>query len=128
MIVYAQTSGQHSTNNANWTAIPNLSVTLPRGVGESALLVLNVPNPYAQGNNYPGGNFGLQVNGTVQSPVATFTYNEQNPPSTGRIPTTLSVVVPLSQTADSSVVAVWSGVRGSTVIIDSPATLTAVIA
>jgi hypothetical protein len=90
-------------------------------------LILNVPNPYASGNNYPGGNFGLQVNGTLQSPFASFTYNEQNPPSTGRIPTTLCAVVPLSQTGASTVVAVWSGVRGSTVHIDSPATLTAII-
>jgi hypothetical protein len=60
--------------------------------------------------------------------VACFTYNEQNPVSFGRIPTTLAVVVPLNSAAVSAVAAVWSGIRGSTVIIDSPATLTAVIA
>jgi hypothetical protein len=127
MIVYAQTTGTQTTNSASWVPMPGLTVKLPEGVGEQAWLTLNVPNPYATGNNYPGGNFGLQVNGTLQSPFASFTYNEQNPPSTGRIPTTLCAVVPLSQTGGVTVVAVWSGVRGSTVHIDSPATLTGIV-
>ncbi len=116
MLIFAQTTGTQTTNSGNWTAIPGLAITLPRGVADSVLLILNVPNPYATGNDYPGGNFGLQVDGTVQSAFAAFTYNEQVPPSTGRIPTTLRVV------------AVWNGIRGSTVHIDSPPTLTAVIA
>ena len=128
MIVYAQSSGQQSTNSGSWTPIPGLAIMLPRGVGNSALLILNIPNPYAQGTNNPGGNFGLQVNGEVLSAFACFTYNEQVPPSTGRVPTTLSIVTPLSNSGPTSVMAVWSGVRGSTVRIDSPATLTGVIA
>jgi hypothetical protein len=91
------------------------------------LLILNVPNPYATGNNFPGGLFGLQVNGAMLAPTACFTYNEAVPVSTGRIPTTLTTVVSLNSSEDVSVVAVWSGVRGSTVHIDSPASLTAVI-
>jgi mannose-binding lectin len=82
--------------------------------------------PYATGNNYPGGTFGISVNGTVSPVVASFTYNEQQPASTGRIPTTLVVAVPLSQAGPQTIQAVWYGVRGSTVIIDSPATLSAV--
>jgi hypothetical protein len=128
MIISAQTSGNHNTNSGSWTPMPGLAIKLPRGVGDSVLLILNVPNPYATGNNYPGGNFGIEVNGVVQNAIATFTYNEQVPPSTGRVPTTLTVVTQLSQTADSAVQAVWSGVRNSTVNIDSPATLTAVLA
>jgi hypothetical protein len=127
MIIGAQTSGNQSTNSGSWTPIPGLAIKLPEGVSDSALLILNVPNPYAQGNDFPGGNFGLQVNGQVQPVFATFTYNEQVPTSTGRIPTTLCAVVPLSASGALAVVAVWSGVRGSTVNIDSPATLTAVI-
>jgi hypothetical protein len=92
------------------------------------LLILNVPNPYAQGTQNPGGNFGLQVNGEVLSTFACFTYNEQVPPSTGRVPTTLSVVTPLSKSGPTSVIAVWSGVRDAIVRIDSPATLTGIIA
>ncbi len=72
MIVSAQSSGNQSTNSGSWTPIPGLAINLPRGVGEQALLILNVPNPYAQGNSNPGGNFGLQVNGAVQSAFASF--------------------------------------------------------
>ncbi len=128
MIVHAQSSGQQGTNRGSWMPIPGLAITLPRGVGDSAVLILNIPNPYPQGTNNPGGNFGLQVNGEVLSAFACFTYNEQVPPSTGRVPTTLSVVTPLSNSGPTSVMAVWSSVRGSTVRIDSPATLTGIIA
>ena len=78
MIIAAQSSGTQQTNSQSWTPIPGLAITLPRGVGEQALVILNVPNPYAKGSDFPGGSFGVQVNGTVQSPVAVFTYNEQN--------------------------------------------------
>jgi mannose-binding lectin len=126
MITYAQTSGNLSTNSSSWTPIPGLSLKVPGGIGEAVLLILNVPNPYASGNNFPGGNFGIQVNGQIQGPIASFTYNEQVPPSTGRIPTTLCVPIQLSSQNPLAVTAVWSGVRNSTVHLDSPATLTAV--
>jgi len=127
MIISAQTSGTLSTNSGSWTPIPGLAIKLPRGVNDNVLLILNVPNPYASGNNFPGGNFAIQVDGKVLGPYASFTYNEQAPPSTGRIPTTLTTPVALNQDADLKVEAVWSGVRGSTVHIDSPATLTAIV-
>jgi hypothetical protein len=126
MIISAQSSGPQSTNSSAWTAMPQLSIKIPGGVGETILLILNVPNPYASGNNYPGGNFGIEVNGTLQAATATFTYNEQQPPSTGRIPTTLCVPYLVNSTQPLTVTAVWSNVRGSTVHIDSPATLSAV--
>jgi mannose-binding lectin len=126
MIISAQSSGSQSTNNSAWTAMPGLSLKIPGATGDTVLLILNVPNPYASGNNYPGGNFGIQVNGTLQPATATFTYNEQQPPSTGRIPTTLCVPYVINSTQASTVTAVWQNVRGSTVHIDSPATLSAV--
>jgi hypothetical protein len=106
--------------------MPGLSLTIPGGVGETVLLILNVPNPYATGTSNPGGNFGIQVNGTVQAAYASFTYNEANPPSTGRIPTTLCVPYAVNTKDPLTITAVWSNVRGSTVHIDSPATLSAV--
>lgn len=126
MIISVQTTGNLSTNSASWTPIPGLALKLPEGVDTTWLVILNVPNPYATGNNFPGGNFGIQVNGQVQSQFATFTYNEGQPQSTGRIPTTLCVPVQLSAQGPSAVVAVWSGVRNSTVHIDSPTSLSAV--
>jgi mannose-binding lectin len=123
---YAQTSGTHSTNSGSFVPIPGLSITIPEGVGTTAIIILNLPNPFAQGNNFPGGTVGISVNGTVSPVQATFTYNEQSPPSTGRIPTTLVVGVPLGN-KPQTVLGMWFGVRGSNVIIDSPATLTAIL-
>ena len=126
MAMYAQTSATQSTTGGSFVAIPGLSVTLPEGVDTTAIVILNLPNPYAQGNNFPGGTVGISINGTMSPVQATFTYNEQNPVSTGRIPTTLVVGVPLGQNVQT-VHGMWYGVRGSKVIIDSPATLTAIL-
>ncbi len=126
MAMYAQTSGTQSTTSGSFVAIPGLSITLPEGVDTTAIVILNLPNPYAQGNNFPGGVLGISVNGAVSPVQASFTYNEQSPVSTGRIPTTLVVGVPLGQKAQT-VQGLWFGVRGSKVIIDSPATLTAIL-
>jgi mannose-binding lectin len=126
MALYAETRGTHSTNSANFVPIPGLSITLPEGVGTTAIVTLNVPNPFAQGNNFPGGTFGILVNGNVSPVQAVFSYNEQKPQSTGRIPTTLVVGVPLTQAkGGQQVQAVWFGIRGSTVIMDTPSTLSA---
>jgi mannose-binding lectin len=126
MAIYAQTSGNHSTSSGSFVPIPGLSVTIPEGVGASALIILNLPLPYATGNDYPGANVGISVNGAVSSVVGGFTYDMQAPQSYGRMPTTLVVNVPLAG-KPQAVAAVWSGVRGSTVIIDTPATLTAIL-
>jgi hypothetical protein len=126
MVLYAQTSGTHSTTSGTFVAIPGLDITIPEGVNATAIVILNLPMPYAQGNNYPGGALGIAVNGTASPVTASFSYNEQNPPSTGRIPTTLVVGVPLTD-KPQTVTGMWFGVRGSKVIIDSPATLTAIL-
>jgi|HubBroStandDraft_1064217.scaffolds.fasta_scaffold00011_62 hypothetical protein len=127
ILTYAQTTGSLSTSSSTWTPIPGLAIKLPRAVERSALVILNIPNPYARGEDFPGGDFGLQVDGTLLGPYASFTYSEQRPASFGRMPTTLSVVVPLSGDHEVAVVAVWSGIRGSTVNLDSPATLTGLL-
>lgn len=126
MANYVQVSGPLQTNSATWTPIPGLTLTIPEGVGIEAIVIVNLPNPYATGNNYPGGNIGVSVNGSVLPMSACFTYDSQQPQSTGRKPTTLVVGVPLAQ-APQQVQAVWSGVRGSTVIIDSPASMTVIM-
>ena len=126
MALYAQTAGTLSTNSGSFTPMKGLSLTIPEGVGTIAIITLNVPNPYATGNENPGGTFGLTVNGAVSPVVATFTYSEPVPISSGRVPTTLVVGIPLANAAQT-IQAVWAGVRGSNVIIDSPATLSAVL-
>lgn len=124
MALYAQTSGTLSTNSGTFTPIQGLNLTIPEGVGTTAIITLNVPNPYATGTDIPGGMFGVTINGKVSPVVASFTYNE-TPSSFGRIPTTLVVGIPLGNAAQT-IQAVWAGVRGSTVIIDSPASLSSV--
>lgn len=124
MALYAQTSGTQSTNSGTFVAIPGLTLTIPEGVDDNAIVIVNLPNPYATGNNYPGAAIGISVNGTVSPVFASFTYNDQAPASSGRIPTTLVVAIPLTS-ATQTVNAVWYGIRGSTVIIDTPATMTA---
>jgi hypothetical protein len=126
MALYAQTTGTQTTNSGSFVPIPGLSLTIPEGVDTSALVILNLPMPYAIGNNYPGAAIGISVNGTVSPVVGGFTYNEPVPPSTGRIPTTLVVSVPLGDNPQT-VQGVWLGVRGSTVVIDTPATLSAIL-
>ncbi len=126
MALYAQTSGTQQTNSATLVPIPGLSLTIPEGVGSSALVTLNLPNPYASGDNFPGGFFGISVNGALSPVVGCFTSSVQNPTDTGRSPTTLIISVPLAN-APQAIVALWSGVRGSTAIIDTPATLSAIL-
>jgi mannose-binding lectin len=126
MGLYAQSSGTQSKNSGTFVPMPDLCFTIPEGVGTSALVILNVPNPYAMGKEFPGGTFGISVAGAVSSVQAVFTYNEQVPVSAGRIPTTLVVSVPLGN-KPQVIQAMWFGVRGSTVIIDTPATLSGVL-
>ena len=106
-----------------------LSLTLPAILGNynQALVTLTVPNPYATGSNFPGGMFGISLDGTVLAPFAAFTYIQQAPPSFGRVPTTLAVMVQLTGMTQA-VSAQWASIRNSNVIIDSPASLSAVIA
>ncbi len=125
-VLYAQTSSTLSTNASQFTPIPGLTVVLPEGVDLLALVVLNLPNPYAEGNNFPGATLGISVNGTVSPVQASFTYGVQAPVSFNRMPTTLVVGIRLTSKLQS-VQALWYGVRGSTVIIDSPSTLSAFI-
>ena len=122
--LFAQTSGTHTTNSTSFVPIPGLTFKLPEGVGTNMIVILNLPNPYATGNDYPGGVFAINVDGKQQAPVASFSYSVQN--GNNRIPTTLIVSVPLTM-QPQTVQAMWQNVRGSTVVIDSPATLTGLL-
>jgi len=127
MALYAQSSGTHDTTSQTFVAIPGLSITLPEGVGTMAIVTLNLPQPYSTGNNYPCGVFRVTVDGKLNDVEGSFTYSEQSPPGSWRGPTTVVVGVPLAM-KPQVIQAVWHGVRGSKVIIDSPATLSAILA
>ena len=119
---YAQTSGQLTTNSSSFVPLPGLTIELPEGVGDMAIVTLNLPQPYATGNDFPGGVFRISVDGNILPNEASFTYSSSYG---GRMPTTLVVGVPLTL-KKQSVQAMWHNVRGSTAIIDSPSTLSAI--
>ena len=87
MALYALTTGTHSTTSGSFMPIPGLSLTLPGGAGGSMLVILNLPNPFAVGNNFPGATFGISAGGTMSPVTACFTSGFQKVPTTGRVPT-----------------------------------------
>ena len=125
MTLYVQTSGTQSTGSSSWTPIPGLGFVVAEGVDTMVTIVLNVPNPFSQGVLFPGGNFGIEVDGKVSAVVAAYSYTERTPPSTGRVPTTLAVGVPLIG-KPQQIRAVWAAAPESNIIIDTPASLTAI--
>ena len=125
-VYYAETSGTQTTNADKPTPIPGLTIQIPAGVQDNILIIVNLPNPYAKGTEYPGGWIGISVDGNVLPEYATFTYSDEAPQLPGRMPTTLVASVPLTMNTQK-VEAVWQGIRGSTVIIDSPASLSGIL-
>ncbi|MEJ0078815.1 MAG: hypothetical protein WDO17_25935 [Alphaproteobacteria bacterium] len=121
--VYVETSGKLTTNSTTFVPMPGLAIQLPEGVGDMAIVTLNLPQPYAEGNDYPGGVFRIRVDGKIYPIEASFSYGTQN--ANNRMPTTLVVGVWLQQ-KKQTVEAMWHNVRGCTVIIDSPCTLSAI--
>jgi hypothetical protein len=93
-------------------------------VGTMVTVILNLPLPCAIGNDYPGRSVCISSNGRMAPVLGGFTYNEQIPQVPDRLPTTSVVTVPMAAKS-TTIMGMWSGVRGSRVIIDSPATLTA---
>ncbi len=114
-------------NSNAYVDIPGLIIDLPPASGDKkeALVILNVPMPYAQGNNFPGINFAIEANQSVVAEGG-FTYTEQTPASFARIPFTLVTKVSLTN-QHIHIKAQWSTVRGSTAHIDSYACISAVI-
>jgi len=121
--VYVETSGKLTTNSSTFVAMGSLAIQLPAGVGDMAIVTLNLPQPYATGDNFPEGVFRISVDGNLLNNEASFTYSGSA--TGGRMPTTLVVGVPL-RTKNQTVTAMWHNVRGSTVIVDSPCTLSAI--
>jgi hypothetical protein len=130
IILYAETNPvQQTTNNANFVDMAGLVLTLPAAsaTAKQALVILDVPNPYALGNDYPGAYFRLNTGGGPLNPIACFTYSiQQLPVIAGRMPTTLVARVKLGS-AETVVRAQWQSVRNSKVIVDTPCSISAVI-
>ncbi|KVL49766.1 fucose-binding lectin II [Burkholderia cepacia] len=88
------------------------------------LVTLNVPTPYATGDNYPGAYFAIATDKGIVA-EGCFTHSEKAPATSGRSPFTLVVAIDV----DSGVTFAkgqWKSVRGSTIHIDSFASLSAI--
>lgn len=106
--------------------IPGLHLDLAKeNIRDGKLLVtLNVPTPYATGTNYPGAYFAIATDKGIVADGC-FTHSEKAPATSGRSPFTLVVAIDV----DSGVTFVkgqWKSVRGSTIHIDSFASLSAI--
>jgi hypothetical protein len=122
--LFVQFSGQQQF--LGQTPIPGLTLTLPEGAGESALVTLNVPASYAVIANFTGGQggqFNISVDGAVLPAYAAYNYinsmSAQNLPV--RVPATLVVSVPLTLKPQKVV-----GLAQNC-IIDSTASLSAIL-
>lgn len=117
------------TSSQNYVDIPGLKLDVSKYSNSpclTALITLNIPTPYASGNNFPGGNFIIVTDQGEQLAFGGFTYSNKTPESYGRMPFTLVTRCSLASNV-STIKAQWSNVRGSTVHIDSYASISAII-
>lgn len=137
-LFYAESpASQQTTSTGSWDDIVGLALTLPKSTGDEkfALVTLNVPNPYAKGNDYPGCNFAIHasvpgVSGLL-APVGCFTsFNKvadpSNPISSGRVPVTVVGKVLLNSKYPTQIQGKWQSIRGATAVVDSPSSISAV--
>lgn len=94
MPMYVQTTREHTTTSTSPTPIPELSLEIPEGSGEQAVIILNT-QATAQGA-ITGGYFALSVDGvTLPQTAAFFPPTSSPPPAKFTIPCTLVAAVPL---------------------------------
>ncbi|MCL6350604.1 hypothetical protein [Pectobacterium polaris] len=129
-IVFKSISNKISTKSQSWVNIPDLAISvtdLAYKGSKEALVTLTIPSPYAAGNNYPGINFAITMNGEVLS-SGSVTSSIEKPTSFGRTPFSLQVLVDLSNHSRLGLIqAQWCGIRGSEANIDSPCSISAVV-
>ncbi|OXI31248.1 fucose-binding lectin II [Burkholderia sp. AU16741] len=106
--------------------IPGLYIDIAKaGIRDGKLQVtLNVPTPYATGNNFPGIYFAIATDKGVVADGC-FTYSSKVPESTGRMPFTLVATIDVGSGV-TFVKGQWKSVRGSAMHIDSYASLSAI--
>ncbi|MBN3776072.1 photopexin A [Burkholderia lata] len=106
--------------------IPGLYIDIAKAEIRDGKLqvILNVPTPYATGNNFPGIYFAIATDKGVVADGC-FTYSSKVPESTGRMPFTLVATIDAG-TGVTFVKGQWKSVRGSAMHIDSYASLSAI--
>lgn len=121
--LYKQVDGDPTTKSGSYVDIEGLNFTLPAKADgfNSALVTLNVPQPYAEGGNANGIEYQIDVNGASKVKGAWTNGTSQN----GRSPFTMVVMVPLTAIAQI-VKAQWLAVREGTAHLGGSASLSAV--
>ncbi|HEM7876270.1 fucose-binding lectin II [Burkholderia contaminans] len=106
--------------------IPGLYIDIAKAEIRDGKLqvILNVPTPYATGNNFPGIYFAIATDKGVVADGC-FTYSSKVPEATGRMPFTLVATIDVG-TGVTFVKGQWKSVRGSAMHIDSYASLSAI--
>lgn len=117
-ILYANATIPQSISSDHFVDIDGLRLQLPPlSPGQAAALVtLTASCPYATGDNFPGINFRISVDG-VSAGTGGFTYEQKIPESFGRFPVAMTVRVPLTSSVQL-VEGQWSSSRGSRGILD----------
>ncbi|AOJ00044.1 fucose-binding lectin II [Burkholderia sp. LA-2-3-30-S1-D2] len=106
--------------------IPGLHIDIANAdIHDGKLLVtLNVPTPYATGNNFPGIYFAIATDKGVVADGC-FSYSSKVPEITGRMPFTLVATIDVGSGV-TLVKGQWKSVRGSAMHIDSYASISAI--
>ncbi|RQS52981.1 fucose-binding lectin II [Burkholderia sp. Bp8986] len=125
-LLSASINGAPVVTSETYVDIPGLHIDIANAEIRDGKLqvILNVPTPYATGNNFPGIYFAIA---TDQGVVADgcFTYSSKVPESTGRMPFTLVATIDVGSGV-TFVKGQWKSVRGSAMHIDSYASISAI--
>lgn len=126
LLFTSTTTAQDVQSNA-FVDIQGLNLILPSATAttKEAIVTLNIPSPYATGDDYPGIDFAVAANGGVVA-QGSMSYSEKNPGNPGRIPFTLVAKIPLGPN-QKTVTAQWRSVRGSSIRIDTFSSISAII-
>ena len=120
-LAFVETTKAHGTSSAAPVPIPELSLALPEGAGEQALVILNLPNVYvmkATGGDPGGAMFHILVNGTALRAYALINPTPTNATNKGQQTVTLVVAVPLKFEAQT-ITATWQTTNGFTVVAET---------
>ena len=122
--VFKQVTGDQTTTSGSYVDIEGLFLKLPAASNDfnSALVTLNVPEPYGEAGESNGIQYQIDVDGSSQIVGAFTNQTSQN----GRSPFTMVAQIPLTG-AQQHVQAQWLGVRGTTAHLGSSASLTGIV-
>ncbi|EQB97956.1 fucose-binding lectin II [Photorhabdus temperata] len=119
-----------TSSDDSWEDIPGLSISvIEHSLKRStkALIILNIPTPYASGNDYPAVTFAITMNSKVLA-SSTISYDYSRPDSFGRRPATVQTCIDLTDTNSlGSIQAKWKASRKSIGHIDSYCSISAII-